>query len=201
MEGNEDLNQLNGEEIILKVKPMYKYSEIVTFFVYIFMTLVISLLLGTFIILFPFIMIPMTIIIIVICCSLIYCGITIYDKGLRNKRSIIYFTKTRIINSLGEGFLSHKIKRVEFILNNIDHFIDFDNGIEIIMKSNKYNLPYYTGEETERKILYRTRELFIPLYGREGFKIMDDIEDILIRFIPANPHPNLDRVFISTSFK
>ncbi len=197
MSGNEELNQLNGEEIILKVKPMPSGFGILTCFIFIGTGLFISMVLMGFTLISPLFVIPIIIIALMVFYTIIYIGATAYDDELRDNRSTIYFTKTKMIIIRGEGFLSKKIKRVEFLLKEIDHFRELDDGIWIFMKR-KNKVPLYSGKETEIRSSCLTRNKWIPLYGTEGLKITENIKNILIKLIPATSHPNLSEIFIST---
>ncbi len=197
MSGNEELNQLDGEEIILKVKPMPERWGKLIWGIIIFIGAMSSMILLDTLIISPQTIIPMTIMAFILFCIAIFSGLQLYDKTLRDNRSTIYFTKTKMIIIRGEGFLSKKIKCVEFLLKEIDHFRELDDGIWIFMKR-KNKVPLYSGKETEIRSSCLTRNKWIPLYGTEGLKIMENIKKILIKLIPATSHPNLSKIFIST---
>jgi hypothetical protein len=182
MSGNEELNQLNGEEIILKIKPMPERWGKLIWGIIISIGATCSMMLISSSIWDPQIVVPMAIMALILFCITIYSGLQLYDKTLRDNRSTIYFTKTKMIIIRGEGLLSKKIKRVEFLLKEIDHFKELDDGIWIFMKR-KDGVPLYSGKETEIRSSCLTRNRWIPLYGTEGLKIMENIKNILIKLI------------------
>ncbi|TFG21329.1 MAG: hypothetical protein EU529_13725 [Promethearchaeota archaeon] len=198
MSGNKELNQLDGEEIILKVKPMPESWGKMIWFTILFTGGTFSMMLINFLIAYPPIVGPIAVVVLIVFCTIIYASLQSYDTTLRNNRSTIYFTKTKMIIIRGEGFLSKKIKRLEFLLKQIDHFVEIDEGIWIFMKR-KNGIPYYSGKEIEMKDLAITRNKLIPLYGTEDLKMKEKIKNILIRLIPATSHPNLSKIVISTN--
>ncbi len=192
----ENLELLAGEEVLYETSAKIKNYGKMVFFLLLGVGSVFGIGIGSFLPNVPniiFIIIPFPI----ICGAL---GILIWDGFNKEEESCYYITTKRIIKIYGHGFLPYKFKHKKLFFNDIAHFHDCEDLIEIITRGSNGEL-HYNGEEVEyiEQTPKIAKKIQLFFENKEDSKKQTEIIELLRKLIPAKKHPNLEYAYMNSN--